>query len=180
MKGVVLTEFLAFVSQRYGEDMVDDIIDSSAVSNDGAYTSVGTYNPAEFTSLCSTLAARTGASVDDLVRDFGTHLSDTFSREYHPLFERNTYFDFVESIENHIHVEVRKLYPDAELPTFEVKQRTATRLVMEYRSPRRMAHLAEGLLLGTAKKFGVQQVRIQTTPLDAGTGEAVRFTIDLG
>lgn len=28
-------------------------------------------------------------------------------------------FQFLKNIENYIHVEVRKLYPDAELPTFE-------------------------------------------------------------
>ena len=114
-----------------------------------------------------------------LFRSFGKHLSDTFSRGYPALFARSkTFFDFIESIEGHIHVEVRKLYPDAELPTFKVEQRTDTRLVLDYRSPRRMSHLAEGLLLGTSAKFGVN-ARVQTFPLEANDGQAIRFVIDL-
>ena len=179
MKGVVFTEFLDFVAERHGADMVDDIIDASDLPSGGAYTAVGTYNHAEMVSLCTALAERTGAPVADLVRGFGAHLSGTFARGYPAFFSRNgNFFDFLESIEAHIHVEVRKLYPDAELPTFRVEQRTPTRLVMEYRSPRRMTDLAEGLILGSARHYGVE-VRVHATPVDGSNGEATRFVVDL-
>lgn len=55
------------------------------------------------------------------------------------------------------------LYPDAELPSFKVEQRTPTRLVLKYRSPRRMVDLAEGLILGSARQFGVE-ARVQAAP----------------
>jgi hypothetical protein len=179
MKGVVFTEFLDFVAARHGEDMVDDIIEASALPSGGAYTAVGTYNHEELVTLCSALAAATGENESDLVRDFGTHLSSTFSHGYPAFFSRSAnFFDFLESIEAHIHVEVRKLYPDAELPSFKVAVRTATRLVMDYRSPRRMSDLAEGLILGTAPKFGVT-ARVQKIALEDSDGEATRFVIDL-
>lgn len=179
MKGVVFTEFLDFVAKRYGDDAVDDIIDASVLPSGGAYTAVGTYNHTEMVTLCTALAEHTGEPAADLVRSFGTHLSATFVHGYPAFFARSgNFFDFLESIEAHIHVEVRKLYPDAELPTFKVEQRTPTRLVMEYRSPRRMSALAEGLILGTARKFGVE-ARVQTTPIEGSDGEAMRFVVDL-
>ena len=179
MKGVVFTEFLDFVAARHGEDMVDDIIEASALPSGGAYTAVGTYHHAEMATLCKALAAATGENESDLVREFGTHLSGTFSNGYPAFFSRSAnFFDFLESIEAHIHVEVRKLYPDAELPSFKVATRTATRLVMDYRSPRRMSDLAEGLILGTAPKFGVT-ARVQKIALEGTGGEATRFVIDL-
>ncbi len=179
MKGMVFTEFLGFVAERFGDDTVDDIIEASDLPSGGAYTSVGTYSHGEMVSLCGALAERTGASAAELVRDFGTHLSGTFAHGYPAFFERSAnFFDFLESIEAHIHVEVRKLYPDAELPTFKVEERSATRLVMEYRSPRRMGQLAEGLILGTARKFGVE-ARVQTTPVEGSDGMGTRFVIDL-
>jgi len=144
MKGVVFTEFLSFVSERFGVDTVDDIIDDSDLPSGGAYTTVGTYNHAEMATLCGALSKRTGTPVADLIRGFGTHLSGTFARGYPAFFDRcGNFLDFLESIEGHIHVEVRKLYPDAELPTFRVEQRTPTQLIMEYRSPRRLSVLAE-------------------------------------
>ena len=177
MKGVVFTEFLDFVAKRYGDDTVDDIIDASHLPSAGAYTAVGTYDHAEMVTLCTALAERTGTPTADLVRGFGTHLSGTFARGYPAFFARSV-FDFLESIEAHIHVEVRKLYPDAELPSFKVEQRTPTRLVMQYRSPRRMGDLAEGLILGTARQFGVE-ARVQTSAVEGSNGEATRFIVDL-
>jgi hypothetical protein len=179
MKGVVFTEFLDFVAARYGEDMVEDIIEASALPTGRAYTAVGTYSHEELATLCSALAAATGENESELVRDFGTHLSGTFSHSYPDFFSRSaSFFDFLESIEAHIHVEVRKLYPDAELPSFKVAARTATRLVMDYRSPRRMGDLAEGLILGSAPKFGAS-ARVQKIALEDTDGEATRFVIDI-
>jgi hypothetical protein len=57
------------------------------------------------------------------------------------------------SIENHIHVEVRKIYPDAELPTFEVLEKTKTSLIMIYRSSRAMHHFGLGLMNKTFEHF---------------------------
>lgn len=179
MKGVVFTEFLGFVAARFGEDMVDDIIDAQPLASGGAYTSVGTYDHAEIVALCGALAERTGVAAATLVRDFGEHLSGTFAAQYPDFFARaGSFFDFLESIEDHIHIEVRKLYPDAELPTFRIEQRTPDRLVMLYRSPRRLGALSEGLITGSARRFGVD-ARVGTEAIEAGDGTAVRFTVDL-
>lgn len=179
MKGMVFTEFLEFVERRFGEDMVDDVIEAADVPNGGAYTAVGTYSHGEMVSLVVALADKTGAPPETLVREFGEALSDTFAREFPDFFRRaGNLFDFLTSIEDHIHVEVRKLYPDAELPTFTVESRTPARLVIVYRSPRKMGHLSEGLIIGSAKQFGVD-VRVRTEPLEAGDGLAVRFTVEL-
>lgn len=179
MKGMVFTEFLDFVADRFGDDMVDDIVEASPLASGGAYTAVGTYSHGEMVALCTALAERTGQPAGELVKAFGTHLSDTFARGYPAFFARaGNLFDFLESIEGHIHVEVRKLYPDAELPSFKVEQRTPTRLVMVYRSPRRMGALSEGLIVGSARKFGVE-VAVRTEPIEGSDGEATRFVIDL-
>jgi Haem-NO-binding len=180
MKGMVFTEFLGFVAHQYGEDTVDDIIADSQLPSGGAYTAIGTYDHAEMVSLCTALAARTDESVPHLVRCFGTHLSGRFAHAYPAFFARTgNFFDFLESIEAHIHVEVRKLYPDAELPSIKVKERTPTKLLLEYRSPRRLGHLAEGLILGTAREFKVK-VQILTSVLEEGTAdEATIFAISL-
>lgn len=179
MKGVVFTEFLDFVGNRYGEDAVDDLIAACDLPSGGAYTTVGTYAHAEMTALCGALAAQTGEPAADLVHDFGLRLSQSFVRDHPSFYSRaDNLFDFLESIEDHIHVEVLKLYPDAELPSFTVQERTATRLVMVYRSPRRMGVLATGLIEGSAHKFGVE-VRVNAVAMDSDAGEATRFDIDL-
>ena len=179
MKGMVFTEFLEFAGRQFGEDVVDDVIEAADVPSKGAYTAVGTYSHGEMVALVMALAEKTGHPAEVLVRSFGEALSDTFAREFPDFFRRaGNLFDFLTSIEEHIHVEVRKLYPDAELPTFTVESRTPARLVLLYRSPRRMGHLSEGLIVGSAKQFGVE-VRVKSEALEAGDGLAVRFTVDI-
>lgn len=179
MKGIVFTEFLGFVGHRFGEDMVDDIIGACPLASGGAYTAVGTYDHGEMVALCGALSERTGAPAHDLVKAFGGHLSRTFEAGYPGFFARSAqFFDFLESIEGHIHVEVRKLYPDAELPTFTIVERSAKRMVIDYRSPRRMGALAEGLIEGTGRHFGVA-ARVRTEGLESADGQAVRFTIEI-
>lgn len=179
MKGIVFTEFLEFVAARYGDDVVDDLIEATDLPSGGAYTAVGTYDHQEMVALCSALSRRTGEPADELTRRFGARLSDSFALHHPDFFSRSgEFFDFLESIEAHIHKEVRKLYPDAELPSFRVHARSERQLVLDYRSPRRMSALAEGLIAGSAPRFGVAAA-VRTEALDGGDGRAVRIFVDL-
>ena len=68
----------------------------------------------------------------------------------------NAYKDPIEmlaSIENHIHVEVKKIYEDAELPTFEILEKTSDSLVLLYKSSRAMHHFGLGLMNKTFAHF---------------------------
>ena len=74
MKGMVFTEFLGMVADRFSENMVDDIIEDSDLPSGGAYTSVGLYDHSEIVKLVESLSHRTGAPAPDLVKAFGHHL----------------------------------------------------------------------------------------------------------
>ena len=82
MKGIVFTEFLEMVEQRFGLEMVDRIIDAAALDNDGAYTAVGTYPCRELLQLVGALAAATATPAPKLVRAFGHHLFGRFREAY--------------------------------------------------------------------------------------------------
>jgi predicted hydrocarbon binding protein len=60
---------------------------------------------------------------------------------------------FLLTLDQVIHVEVRKLYSDAGLPEFKYQDENDNELVMLYRSPRKLCALAEGLMAGAAKHF---------------------------
>lgn len=156
MKGVVFTEFLDMVEKRHGADLVDDIVEDCHLSSGGAYTAVGTYPHTEMVSLIQALAARNQCPVPALMVDFGSHLFGRFHAIY-PTFFVNVHcaLDFMEGIEDIIHAEVRKLYPDAELPKFEVEYRDEKQLRLVYDSHRHFEDLAEGLILGCIDHFGV-------------------------
>jgi|TARA_B110000908_G_scaffold27527_1_gene32300 hypothetical protein len=47
MKGIIFTEFLDLVEEKFGLGMVDKIIYQSNLASEGIYTSIGTYNFSE-------------------------------------------------------------------------------------------------------------------------------------
>lgn len=177
MKGIVFTEFLEMVADKFSEDMVDDIIDDSELPSGGVYTAVGTYSHAEIVELVVSLSKRSNIEVPDLIRAFGQHLFQRFSELYPSFFPDGiTAFDFLESVENYIHIEVRKLYPDAELPSFDTRRENDTTLVMLYSSAHPFATLAEGLIQGCMSHFEVD-ADITMTDLSDGAGTKAEFRL---
>lgn len=154
MKGIVFTEFMDHVEALHGFQFLDDVIESSDAETKGAYTAVGTYPCSELVQLISVISSKTGKQIPEIIIGFGRQLAITFKEKFPSYFEESDYFDFVESVESKIHVDVLKLYPEAELPHFETIDRTSDKLVIDYTSSRALEHLAFGLFQGTAADFG--------------------------
>ena len=177
MKGIVFTEFLELVEDKFGLEMVDNIISSSELESEGIYTSVGTYSFSEMLQLLEHLSHNTGISIDNLLLVYAEHFFSVIEDSYPGLLA--TYKDPIEmisSIEDHIHVEVRKIYPDAELPTFEVVEKTDTSLVMIYTSSRAMHHFGLGLMNKTFEHFNATATITLEKIKEDGT--EVRFIIN--
>ena len=79
-------------------------------------------------------------------------------------------------IEDVIHTEVRKLYPDAELPAFEIACHTPERLELLYQSPRCLSRLAHGLIDGALQHYG-EQAAVRLEPLEP-SGQRVRIVLE--
>ncbi|MEO0899172.1 MAG: heme NO-binding domain-containing protein [Bacteroidota bacterium] len=154
MKGVVFTELLEMVEDKFGFDVADQIVTETELPSGGIYTAVGTYEFSELVTLVMNLSKATSISPLDLQKAFGVHLFSRFSSMYGHFFEEvENAFHFLQGIENYIHVEVRKLYPDAELPSFDIYPQGEDKLVMEYSSERGMVDFAEGLIEGCLNHF---------------------------
>jgi len=135
------------VEERFGYELVDKLIVESKLPSKGVYTAVGTYDFAEMVVLITGLSEHTGLEISFLLKEYGFHFFDVLQKSYPQFLDRTkTAFQFLASIENHIHVEVQKLYPEAELPTFDTNLFTPGHLEMVYRSERSMADFAEGLI----------------------------------
>jgi len=147
MKGIVFTEFLEMVEEKFGYEVVDHIIEESKLDSNGIYTSIGTYPHSEIVQLLMNLSDKVDLDPSLLLKEFGKYLFDTFLASYPQFFSAtDNAFAFLHSIDNHIHVEVLKLYPDATLPKFVSKETEDGAMIMTYKSERKMAALAEGLI----------------------------------
>lgn len=177
MKGVVFTEFLEMVESRFSGDMVEELLSSCELASGGAYTSIGTYDHRELVTLVVALSERTGAPVPTLVHAFGRHLLHRFTVGFPSFFaEARDTFGFLARVEGYVHAEVRKLYEDAELPTFECVTGPDGAMEMVYRSTRGFADLAHGLIEATAEHYG-EPVTITAEDLSGGAKTHVRFQL---
>jgi len=147
MKGLVFTEFLEMVEEAYGYRMVDSLLTDADLPSGVIYTKVGTYDHQEMFNLVYHLSDKTGHSTDELLRTYGRYIFSSFIRLY-PQFinEDADALSFLESIEHYIHVEVRKLYPEAELPTFQSQRPEPNSLELIYSSERKMGDFAHGII----------------------------------
>ena len=174
MKGLVFTEFMEMVESTWSFDMADAIIARANVA--GAYTSVGNYPHEEMVALVSALSVESGKPVADLIRIFGKHLFGRFLLAYPRFFEGiEGSFHFLSGIEKIIHAEVRKLYPDADLPTFEVESAPGS-LTLTYFSEHPFADLAHGLIEGCLTHFG-EDITLRRAPPPPNSGAQASFIL---
>jgi len=166
------------VENKFSPEMADKIIEASSnLSTDGAYTSVGTYHHSELIELVSRLSDEINVDVPSLVEAFGTFLFSRFVVLYPNFFTENqTTFGFLDLIENHVHVEVKKLYPDAELPTFNTTLHDENHLEMIYQSKRPFAPVAYGLMQGCIAHYQ-ENITIEQEDLSGGENKHVKFTL---
>ena len=154
MKGIVFTEFLDMVEDKFGLETVDQIINNSDLQSNGVYTSVGTYSHFEMVSLVSALSDKVNIPIDKLIYTYGVHFFDVALKSYPEFFEnQKSAFDFLISLDSYIHPEVLKLYPDAELPRFDARMISDQEMHLEYFSSRKMSDFAHGLIVGTINHF---------------------------
>ena len=85
----------------------------------------------------------------------------TFRSGYAAFFEPYDHArDFLKTVDSYIHVEVYKLYPDAELPSIKVEDLDDDSFKLIYSSSRALGHLALGLIEAT---FELYKKRIPLT-----------------
>jgi hypothetical protein len=155
MKGIIFTEFVKYVEETHGEKILASTMKKAGgVTADGVYIETQTYPYEEMFQLAGNLAAQTGVTLAQTFEDFGEYLFGNLARMFSSFFAPDeTLFSFLQKLEDHIHVEVRKKYPDANLPGFEFQPIDAKNLRMIYTSERAMSDFGIGLIKGAAHWF---------------------------
>lgn len=166
MKGVIFNAIEETVRAEQGDDMWDDVLAAAGLR--GAWTSLGTYPDEQVDALVAAAGAALDVSRADLLRHLGRRSFEYLAArtpEAMCLFSNAR--GLLLGLNAVIHPEVRKVYPGADVPVFEVSCETDDCVGLSYRSRRGMCHFAEGLAHGAADHFGetveLSQPRCQHT-----------------
>ncbi len=176
MKGLVFKEFINLIESSYGDETVEKMIDDANIDSKGAYTSVGTYDHNEIIRLVTELSLETTVPISVLIKFFGRNLAKIFVKKFPDFFTNKNTFSLLKSVDSIIHVEVKKLYPDAELPRFIYEEINENHLVMDYISVRPFADLAEGLIFGVIDYYN-ENIEMESIDMSEGKNTARRFII---
>jgi hypothetical protein len=177
LKGEIFVALMAHLEDALGYEVLDQILVKADLPSGGAYTSVGFYSYTEALDVVALVAAHLGAPAPALVRGFGDFLFDRLAL-HRPdvLAEAGSTFALLPQVEDVIHRDVRKLYPEAELPQLEVEQMSDGSVVLHYQSSRPFADLAHGLLEGAVRHFG-ETMAITREDLEGEPGTHARFVL---
>jgi len=179
MRGIIFTEFIEMVEQSFSLDVAEHMIQQSQLPSGGAYTSVGNYSHEELLALIGRLHQLTGIPVVDLVMAFGEYLFRRFSEIYPTLFEGiSDPVTFIENVHGHIHIAVKKLYPETKLPSVIATRTGPNSLEVRYESVRPLAIVAEALIRGCFKYFSVNyQLERIDNPDSTGCSSIFRIQV---
>lgn len=167
MKGVVFTEFIEMLEKQFGFELADSVIHESHPASGGVYTAVGLYDDSEMYAMVAVLSKKIDVPEPELLMAFGNHLFGRFEEMFpHFVNPATDAFDLLSSVDDFIHVEVHKLYPDAQLPKISCEPINDRTLIVHYKSHRPMGDLAEGLIRGAIAHFDdeITISRIDTDP----------------
>ncbi len=154
MKGMVFTMLSEMVEQNFGLEVWDELIDLTDPASEGIYVATDLYPDEELMAYVGAMSEKLGVPANELVFGFGSYLLGRFNKIHPEFFSDHTAKSFLKSVHDVIHVEVKKLHPDAVLPHFDYEDEAENTLTMLYRSPRGLCALAEGLISGTADYYG--------------------------
>lgn len=162
MDGIVMNQFQRFVIGSFGREAWPALIQASGVMlGDELLPVDATYPDSDLFALVLAASAIFERPVPELLEQFGRYLAPSLLRIYAPLIEpRWRTLDVIENTEGAIHRVVRQRNPKAAPPELRVERRSADRVMIDYRSQRKLCTVAVGLSYGIAAHFG-ETIRVE-------------------
>jgi len=178
MKGFIFTNFIDFVEKSFGLEMVDKMIYNSDLKSKGVYSAFNSYDFSELQSMLTYVCSKSGMESKIALEEFGKFVFPYLIGKHSYIIERyKDPLELIAGIESHIHVEVKKLYEDAELPTFSVVEKTKNQLGIIYQSKRGLTYFAIGLMKATLSHFNVKGNVSVDESFGGQENNAIKFTL---
>lgn len=155
MKGVVFNIFEDFITKTFDLGTYNKVLDESDMG-DQVFVGPESYEDTKFLSLVGSAVKLSGLDLDVAVKAFGKFAFGRLATKLS--YITDDYTDpkqLLLDLDSIIHVEVKKLYPDAETPDFNPILE-GDKVILNYTSKRNLCVFLEGLLEGMAEFYKVE------------------------
>jgi hypothetical protein len=157
VKGIIFNMVEEAICATDGEPAWDHLLVSAGV--EGGYSSLGSYPDEELLHLITVHAEQVGQTSLEITRSLGTAaLLGLAGRYPHFFAPHQRTRDFLLTLNDVIHPEVRKLHTNADPPEFDFDTSDPETLHIGYHSRRKLCALAEGMIIGAAQHYGERAV----------------------
>jgi hypothetical protein len=141
VKGVMFNSFTEFIKNKFGEQKLDILLQKDDYPNKGGFSALGNYSFSYMRSLISNSKYLFNCSANEIMRQFGKFTYKYLYIRLTKMYENNQDFiqyynpyDFLENL-NTLHFEqLKKVYPNAKFPEFEVKRLSSNHIILYYSS----------------------------------------------
>jgi predicted hydrocarbon binding protein len=152
--GFIITEIRSYVTEKLGAEAWKALLKEAGLAG-REYTNYLEYPDEEVVGMVGAASRLTGATPAAVLEDFGRYVGRDLVRIYRPLAQPHwRTLEFLENVEQTVHEVVRSRNRQARPPALECTRLGADRVVVVYRSPRRLCALARGIIQGLAAHYG--------------------------
>lgn len=173
MKGIIFNALEEFVNENFGEGTFDFLVEKSLPDKEDTYVGPGTYSDEELFKIVETAVEVKNLDLEETLKGFGVFLFTILAGKYPQFLEPfDNAKDFIKTVHDIIHVEVRKLFPEAETPSFSFFNESKNTISLRYESKRKLFTLAEGLIEGAGNYYN-QKITINRSDTNTDQGYCV-------
>ena len=154
MHGIIHLELKKFVLATHGSSVWNSLVESAGLVGK-RYPAKRAYEDGDLLALVNSASEVLNTPVDNILESFGEFIApdlmSLYSGHVNPAWKT---LDFLENAEGVIHHAVRANEPESTPPRLVARRQSATQVIIEYRSDRKMCALARGIVRGVADKYG--------------------------
>lgn len=178
MKGVVFNVLEEFIITHSDEQTYEEIFASCPLKSHQGYVGPGTYPDTDFSHIVGGACKRLGLEPDQAAELFGEFLFPRLVSKYpHFVSKHHDPLSFLKTVDEVIHVEVRKLMRGTSLPVIECTDGIAPgSLIVTYQSNRQLCRLMHGLLNGVGVYFRIP-LRVAEIECVRNGADSCRFDV---
>lgn len=154
MKGVIFTTFEDFISDTFGPEIYEDILDATELKTTVPFIGPGTYPASDLMALVSTAIAQLAITLETALTEFGKYSFPKLAQSVPSLMAQLPDAEsFFMGLEDVIHTEVRKLDAEANPARFTPEE-TNDGVLLHYGSSLGLFPLVAGFVDGVAAWYG--------------------------
>ncbi|GEK09610.1 heme NO-binding domain-containing protein [Pseudoalteromonas sp. McH1-7] len=153
MRGVVFRGLEELAIETIGMQEWDELLETYAPQG-RVYVSPTAYPDEELFALAQGVASKLDKPLTEVLAIFGQSLFGFLAKKHVGISSKFSSFEeLVVSIDSVIHMEVKKLYDEPNLPSITTTIENDKTIILKYKSNRKLCFCAEGLLHGAAQHY---------------------------